>query len=145
MPIAKGSSNIKIIIFSDLDNMASSPYKVNAAFKRADGLVAKDIALSNSVDKKINPYNQVEMYYRELVIGNDLTELVGGLELSLRYLTTESIEITPGVFYDEDTIRVQAMAVFNIYNAVNFITPPQNTQLINLKNYVDNQRCFSVG
>ena len=37
------------------------------------------------------------------------------------------------------------MVTFNIYDATSFISPPQNTALINLKNYllnyIDTPRC----
>ena len=94
-PIAKGSSGIKIYIFSDFDNSSETEYEVSASFKKADGFVAGDIFLPLSSNTKINPYNQQEMYYRELTIGNDVTDIVGGLELSIRYITINVITINP--------------------------------------------------
>ncbi|MDD2315664.1 MAG: hypothetical protein PHX12_12485, partial [Proteiniphilum sp.] len=141
-PIAKGSSGIKIYIFSDFDNSSETEYEVSASFKKADGFVAGDIFLPLSSNTKINPYNQQEMYYRELTIGNDVTDIVGGLQLSIRYIQTNIIvvdsESIPPVTYEEKVIHVTGMVTFNIYDATSFISPPQNTALINLKNYLLN-------
>lgn len=141
-PIAKGSSGIKIYIFSDFDNSSETGYEVSASFKKADGFVAGDIFLPLSSNTKINPYNQQAMYYRELTIGNDVTDIVGGLQLSIRYIQTNVIEVDPDaippVTYEEEVINVTGMVTFNIYDATSFISPPQNTALINLKNYLLN-------
>lgn len=111
----QSSANVDTIyIFADFDKEETSEYEVSLTFRRSDGLVIGPVECVP--DFKPNPLNTEEnMRCYSFVLGNDVLDVSGPLQITARYHSTY---IDPVTGMEEESIRATAMVVANVNASV---------------------------
>lgn len=129
----QGSANVDTIyIFADFDKEETSEYEVSLTFKRSDGLIIGPVECVP--DFMPNPFNTEEnMRCYSFVLGNDVLDVSGPLQITARYHSTY---IDPVTGMEEESIRATAMIVANV-NASVSLQSGTSTLLANINRRIN--------
>lgn len=111
----QGSANVDIIyIFADFDKEETSEYEVSLTFRRSDNVVIGPVeCVPDFQPNPINPDEMMRCY--SFVLGNDILDVAGPLQITARYHSTYVDTITGEV---EEAIKATAMVVANVNASV---------------------------
>lgn len=146
-----GSKNTDLIyIFADFDKEAPSDYEASLSFRRSDGAEIGPIECLPGVE--VNPVTNESMRCFSFLLGSDVLNVAGPLQISARYHSTYIDDISG---LEEEAVKAIAMIVANVNETVP-ITGGASTAILNINrkiidlnekvnNHIEDFETFSGG